>query len=106
MNLQQLREKLEKEFYVNNLYEMARLCKALALDAANPASFFVMWHIFSEIAWHWEDKPLSVEEAKFVQVEIAKTIMDIIDAIEEDASGEQMNQLLNKAVSSCLFLFR
>jgi hypothetical protein len=106
VNLHQLREKLEQGFYINNLYAMAHLCKALALDTENSAPFFIMWHIFSEIARYWEDKPLIVEDAKFVQVEMTKTISDIIDAIEVNASVEQMNHLLNKAVSSYLFLFR
>lgn len=85
---------------------MARLCKDLALDTTNPAPFFVMWHVFSEIARYWEDKPLIVEEAKFVEAEITKTLRDIIEAIEENASEEQMNHLLNKVISSYLFLFR
>lgn len=106
MSLQQLREKLAQGFYIKNLYEMARLCKDLALDTDNPAPYFVMWHIFSETARCWEDKPLPVEDAKFVENEMAKPIGDIIDAIEENASGEQMNLLLDKAVSSYLFLFR
>ena len=106
MNLQQLREKLEQGFYINNLHAMARLCKDLALDTTKPAPFFIMQHIFSEIARYWEDKPLIVEEAKLVEVEMAKPLRDLIDAIEENVSGEQMNHLLNKAVSYYLFLFR
>jgi hypothetical protein len=106
MSLQQLREKLEKEFYVNNLYEMARLCKDLALGTDSPAPFFVMWHLFSEIARHWEDKPLNVEEANFVKFELAQTVRDIIDAVEANTSVEHITHLLNKAVSSYLFFFR
>ena len=105
MNLQQLRERIEQGFYIDNLYAMARLCKDLALDTVNLVPFFVMQHIFSDIARYWEDKPLIVEEAKLVEVEMAKPLRDLIDAIEANASGEQINHLLNKAVSSYLFLF-
>jgi len=105
VNLQQLREKLEKGFYVDNLYEMARLCKNLALDCQFPAPFFVMRHIFLGIAKYWEDRPVIVEEAKLVEVEITKPLKDLISGIEANASSEQMFHLLNKAVSSYMFLF-
>ena len=88
MNLQQLREKLEQGFYVNNLCEMASLCKNLALDANNPVPFFVMEHIFSDIAKYWEDRPLPVEDAKLVEGEMIKPLKDLIDGIEANTSGE------------------
>ena len=105
MNLQPLREKLERGFYINNLYEMAHLCKNLALDTTSPAPFFVMQHIFLNIARYWEDKPLLVEEAKLVEGEMIKPLKDLINGIEADASSEQIIHLLNKAVSSYRFLF-
>ena len=105
MNLQQLREKLEKGFYLHNLYEMASLCKDLALGVTNPAPFFVMQHIFLNIARYWEDKPLPVEEARLVQSEMVKPLEDLISAIEANASSEQTLNLLNRVVSSYLFLF-
>jgi type III secretory pathway component EscR len=85
---------------------MALLCKDLVLDTDNPTPFFVMWHIFSDIARYWEDKPLSVEEAKFVETEMMEPLKNFIEGIEANASSEQMNHLLNKLVSSYLFLFR
>lgn len=85
---------------------MARLCKSLALDTSNPAPFFVMWHVFSEVARYWEDKPVIVEEAKLVEADMIEPLKNLIDGIEANVSGEQMNHLLNKAVSSYLFLFR
>ena len=106
MNLQQLREKLKQGFYVKNLYEMARLCKDLALESKSPAPFYVMQHIFSDIARYWEDKPVIVEEAKLVEVEVIKHIRSLIDAIETNAPGKQISKLLNNLVSSYLFLFR
>ena len=104
-NLQQLKEKLERGFYLDNLYEMARLCKGLALDTTSPAPFFIMEQIFLDIARHWEDKPLIVEEAKLVEVEIIKPLKDLISGIEENVSSEQMVHLMNKVISSYMFLF-
>jgi len=84
---------------------MASLCKDLALGVTSPAPFFVMQHIFLNIARYWEDKPLLVEEAKLVEGEVIKPLKDLIGGIEANASGEQIIHLLNKAVSSYMFLF-
>ena len=106
MSLRQLREKLDKGFYVDNLHEMARLCKGMALESNSPAPFFIMQKIFLGIADYWEDKPVIVEEAKLVEAELKKSLIQIIDAIEADASDAHIMDLANKAVSSYLFLYR
>lgn len=105
MNLQQLRERLAKGFYIDNLYEMVHLCRSLALDTHSPAPFFVMQHIFFNIARYWEDKPIIVEEARLVELEMAKPLEDLISGIEANASNEQILNLLNKVISDYLFLF-
>ncbi len=105
-NLQQLREKLEKGFYLDNLYEMARLCRNLALDTASPAPFFIMEHIFLDVARHWEDKPLPVEEAKLVESFLLQPLEDLVEGIEADVSSEEVVNLLNRVVSPYLISFR
>lgn len=105
MNLQQLREKLRQGFYLDNLYEMARRCKSLALDTTSPAPFFFMEHIFLDIARHWEDKPLVVEEAKLVESKMIKPLEDLIEGIEVNASSEEVLNLLNRVVSAYLVSF-
>jgi len=105
-NLQQLREKLEKGFYLDNLDEMARLCRNLALDTASPAPFFIMEHIFLDIARHWEDKPLLVEEAKLVESFLLQPLEDLVEGIEANASSEEVVNLLNRVVSAYLISFR
>lgn len=105
MNRQQLWERLRKGFYLDNLCEMARLCKTLALDTASPAPFFIMEHIFLDIARHWEDKPLSVEEAKLVESKLIKPLEDLIQGIGANASSEETFSLLNRLVSAYLISF-
>lgn len=102
MNLQQLGKKLERGFYVDNLYEMAQLCRDLALDATNPTPFFVMEHIFLGIAKDWEDRPLTVEEAKFVESGMIKSLEELIEGIEKSALPEEVFKLLNRAISAYL----
>ncbi len=105
MNLQQLRERLSQGFYLNNLYEMAHLCKSLALDTISPAPFFFMEHIFLDIARHWEEKPLLVEEAKLVESKLIKPLEELIEGIETSASSEEVFNLLNRVVSAYLISF-
>ncbi len=106
MNLTPLREKLAQGFYVDNLYEIASLCRVMALGSDSPAPFFIMQKVFSGIADYWDEKPVIVEEAKLVQVELAKLLRELINAIENNATAEQVMNLTNKVVSSYLFLFR
>jgi len=101
-NLQQLQEKLEKGFYLDNLYEMAHLCKTLASDTIYPAAFFVMWDIFLDIARRWEERALPVEEAKRVERKMTKPFGDLIEGIERNASSEEILDLLNTLVSTYL----
>ena len=105
MNLQQLREKLEKGFCVKNLYEMARLCKDLALDNDNPAPFFIMQKIFSGIVNYWDNGPIDADEAKLVEIELRKSLGNLIEMLESKAKNEEITGMLNKVVSSYLFMF-
>ncbi len=61
---------------------MASLCKSLALDTASPAPFFIMEHIFLDVARHWEDKPLPVEEAKLVESFLLQPLEDLVCCVK------------------------
>jgi len=99
-NLRQLQERLEKGFYLDNLYEMAHLCKTLASDTVYLAVFFVMGDIFLDIARRWEERALPVEEAKRVEWEMTKPLRNLIEGIERNASSEEIMDLLNTLVSA------
>ena len=105
MSVHQLREKLAKGFYVDNLYEMTRLCKNLALDSVSPAPFFIMERIFLDIAGRWEDRPIQVEEAKLVEEKMIKPLEDLVEGIEANTSNEEMFSLVNNVVSAYLLSF-
>jgi len=104
-NLQKLQEKLEKGFYLDNLYEMAHLCKMLASDTIYPAAFFVMRDIFLDIARRWEERALPVEEAKRVERKMTKPLGDLIQGIETEGSAGGVFDLLNNVVSAYLVSF-
>jgi hypothetical protein len=101
--IQVLKEKLEQGFYVDNLYDMARLCKDMAMESKNPAPFFIMQKIFSGIADYWDNNPIIVEEAKIVEGGVLQGIKELIEGIENNMSGDQMQNIMNKVVSSYLF---
>lgn len=105
MNLQKLRERLSKEFYIDNLYEMVRLCRSLALDTSYPAPFFVMEKIFLGVADHWDDRPLTVEEAQKVKSKMIRPLEELIRGIEYSAPSGEIFALLNGVVSAYLTCF-
>ena len=84
---------------------MARLCKVIALESHNPAPFFIMQKVFSGIADYWDDRPVDADEAKLVENELKKSLVDLIDMLESKANDEKITGMLNKVVSSYLFMF-
>lgn len=101
-SLQQLRDKLREGLYLDNLWQLARLSKDLAMDDPYPLPFFVMRQVFLEIARNWEDRPLPVEEANLVRSTISKPLEDLIEAIEAGVSKEELFDVLNEFVSAFL----
>ena len=96
---QRLQDRLEKGFYVDNLYVMAGLCKTLALNSDYPAPFFVMQQVLLGIAKDWEDRPLPVDEAKSTENKIKDYLAHLIRAIRLGASNETIYNILNNIVS-------
>jgi len=81
---------------------MASLCKTLAMDTSRPLPFFVMQHLFLDIARDWEERPLPVDEAKLLESRLIDPIKYLIEAIEAGVSAEEMFTLLNTLVSAYL----
>jgi len=105
VSLQKLREGLKKGFYLDNLYELARICRSMALDTTSPAPFFIMEYIFLDIVQHWEGKPLLVEDAKLVEAKIMEALEGLIEGLVADAPSEEVFSLLNRIVSDYLIVF-
>lgn len=103
---QQLQDRLEKDFYVDNLYVMSGLCKTLALNIGYSVPFFVLRQVFLGIAKDWEDRPLTVEEAKSTEHKIKDCIIQLLHAVNLDASRETIYNILNDLVSIYLTIVR
>jgi hypothetical protein len=84
---------------------MSLICKNLALASDSPAPFFVLQKILLSIADYWEDRPVDAEQAKLVENQLTQPILDLMDAIENQASCEIIMTLLNTLVSNYQFLF-
>lgn len=77
----------------------------LASDTIYPATFFVMGSIFLDIARHWEERALPVEEAERTARQMTKPLGDLIQGIETQVSDEVVLNLLNTVVSAYLVSF-
>jgi len=64
-----------------------------------------MRNIFLDIARHWEDKPLLVEDAKLVEEKMTEPLVDLVEGIEAATSSEEVLNLLNRVVSAYLIAF-
>jgi len=98
--LQLLKEKLGKGFYVENLYEMASLCKRLAKDSAYALAFHVLWSIFIDIARDWDGRPLPVDEATKVQQKLEAPIREVIQRLEAFRNKQELFDSLTKLVAA------
>jgi len=85
---------------------MARLCRSLALEAMSPASFYLMGKVFSDIARDWDERPLTVEEAKQVESELLLPLKELVVGIETFASSVDLLHLLDRVVSAHVKLFK
>ncbi len=106
MKLHELRDKLKLGFYVNNLFDLAGLCRDLALEVENPTPFFVLREVFYGIARLWEDRPLPVEEAQFVETTLMQPIEQLLDGIEKEATSNELLLLLNNILSGFQIISR
>lgn len=99
-----LLDHLKKGFYIQNLNEMAALCKNLALDTAHPVPFFVMRHIFLDIASQWEGRsvPVTVEEGQALQSMMIEPLEELLTEIASGDTGQQVDSHLRTLVSTYL----
>jgi hypothetical protein len=106
VNLQPIREKLSLGFYVNNLYDISRLCSELASGNKNPTPFFVIQQICSRIAYYWDSGPIVVEDAKLVENELVNRMNRLLDTLESRMSDKEVLDCMNELVSTYMFLFK
>lgn len=81
---------------------MALICKNLAMDATYPLPFFVMTHIFLDIATKWDERAVSVDEAKALESKLMGLLENLITVIKIDISAEDTAKLCNSLVSTYL----
>ncbi len=72
------------------------------MDEKHPLPFFVMQHLFLDIARDWEERPLPTDEVELLESRLLNPLEDLIKAIEVDALIEEMFNLLNALISAYL----
>ena len=98
--LQLFKEKLDKGFFVQNLFEMARICESLMKDTFASPTFYILRSIFLDIARDWNDRALSVEEATEVENELKAPIREALEGLETHRSKEALFESLAKLVAA------
>ncbi len=98
MNLCLLQQELNKGLCVNNLKEMARVCYDLAIAEDSPTPFYVLHNILSDIASHWDERPLLTKEAERVEAELLPHIRSVVQGLMNGASKEEIYSRLDTLI--------
>ena len=98
--LQLLKEKLDKGFFVHNFYDMAQTCKSLIEDKFGGPAFYILRSIFLDIARDWNERAVSVDEATEVKNKLEAPIRELIEALETHRSKEALFESMAKLVSA------
>lgn len=95
-NVMSLMSNLDKGLFLNNLYEMIRMCDQL--NKTIPLPFYVLESIFSNIARSWDEQAVPVEEVKLAETKLVEPIKHVLDLIKEKASDKDLYRALNQVV--------
>ena len=95
-----LKDNLNKGFFVDNLYEMSRLCDRLAKDSPDAPVFYVLRSVFLDFAEDWDDRPLLEDKATQVQQIVETPIRNVIEGLDKKKSKEVLFDLLTKLVDA------
>lgn len=92
-----LEKMLKKGLYVNNLYDMARLC-GTAKRKSNTLVFDVLEGIFYNLAHNWDERPLPESEVKFVESKLLNPLLQLLDKAKAGSSEKELFQLLTNII--------
>lgn len=98
--LQLLKEKLDKGFFVQNFYDMAQTCESLVEDKFGGPAFYILRSIFLDIARDWNGRPISVDEATEVKNKLDAPIRELVEVLETRRSKEALFESLAKLVGA------
>lgn len=88
---------VKRGLYVNNLYDMARLC-GTAKRKSNTVLFDVLEGIFYDLAHNWDERPLPESEVKSVESKILKPLLQLVEKVNVGSSEKELFQLLTDII--------
>ncbi|MCK4826557.1 hypothetical protein KA005_63025 [bacterium] len=96
--LELLKAKLDKGFFVQNLYEMVQICENLDQDEFGGVVFYVLRNVFLDIIRAWSECAVSVEESIKVQTKLEEPVRTVIEGLETYCNRESLFDSLGKLV--------
>ena len=99
-NYIKLEKKLDKGLYIQNIYEMVKICKKLS--KTNLLPFYVIQSLLLDVAKEWDGESVTVEQTQFVEENINKPIKKILDLIDNNASEKELYVALELVISGYL----
>lgn len=71
------------------------------MDSGFPLPYFVMQQVFLGIARSWDERPVSVDFAKYTETELSDLLQKLLAAVE-DGDQQKQSALSNEVVLSYL----
>jgi len=86
-NYDTLLSALNKGYYLDNFYEISKICKDLSTQNTQDAwIFFIFDKLFCDLAYDWEDRLVKASEAENLEKSISPPIKEIIINLKERKS--------------------
>jgi len=104
-SIQHARDRLDKGFYVNNLYELAKVFGQMSSSTKWPATAcFALRQIALIIAYDWDGRPLPTAEAQSVDAQLRPLFSEVLSLMAEDTDVEELYATLDRLVLALLDL--
>ena len=98
----ELKQKLDRGLYINNLREMIGQCMKLARTVNEPLAFYVLACIFDDIIRNWEERPLSTAEVREMEEKICSELESVLTSVSAGHQSQQTWDDLNTLVRAFL----
>jgi len=92
-----LENMLKEGLYVNNLYDMARLC-GKAKRKSSTVVFDVLEGIFYDLAHTWDERPLPKSEVEFVESKLLNSLLQVVERVNTGSTEKETLQLLTDII--------
>ena len=92
------RQKLKKGFYSNNLSDLAKHFREMSISTKWHSVCFILYEACLAIVRNWDERPVTVQEAKKVETILSPAFFAVLDTIELNPSPKNLLASMDELV--------